>query len=92
VAHRPASVEHWIVTGQITRTCPEVILSTGHLPEDAKNMFGSASRGGLQEDVSMSEEIVKVDEELREAVAGPLPSGSPHCHWDWEMSVPGEYS
>lgn len=35
-----------------------------HLREDARNMFGSASRGGRQEGGSMEAMIVKVDEVL----------------------------
>jgi hypothetical protein len=72
VAHRLASVEHWVVTRQIIKTCPEAILSTDRLQEGAENMFDSVSRGSRQESESMEGEIVKVGEEVRVAVTGPL--------------------
>jgi hypothetical protein len=72
VAHRLASVQHWVATRPTIKTFPEAILSTDRLQEGAENTFDSASRGGRPEGVSTEGEIAKVGEELQVAVPGPL--------------------
>ncbi len=62
MARRPAFVVYWAGIRRIIKTCPEVIISRGHLQEDAKSTFGSTDRGGLQEGGSLVGGIVKADE------------------------------